>query len=401
MNERCHLQSLPLLLWFILGPLTATLAADDAQFPLMAWDYADDERTLAAMHDCGINMVGFVPPAMLDACQRLGIKAIVYDSKVSGDDWTKPFDADQAIRHLPALIEQVGKHPAVYGYHLKDEPGPGEFPALAQAVELVKKLAPGKWPYINLLPGDGASHDAYLEQFITTCHPTIVSYDRYVLGEDGSFSPGFWTNLAQVRDAAKKHQLPIWNIVLTSAHWQYREVTATDIRLQAFGSLVYGAAGISYYKFCSASLPILHAPDLGNFRMGPLDQFGEKTPTWEWLRNTNRQILNLGPTLLKLRSDDVYHIGEVPGRNHAPTSQTLVRAIPKGEFVVGDFTHEDGSRYVMAVNKSLLHSAPCNPEFNTPPHVLEYVSPTTGKLEPYPTPYYWLAPGQGVLLKVK
>ena len=30
-----------------------------------------------------------------------------------------------------------------------------------------------------------------------------------------------------------------------------------------------------------------------------------------------------------------------------------------------------------------------------------YVSPITGKTEPFPSPYYWLAPGQGVLLRVE
>ena len=176
----------------------ATLAENEA-FPLMAWDYAKDEATLQAMHDCGINAVAFVPPHMLDVCQRYGLCAIVFDERVAGSDWSKPFDAEQARRNLPALIQQVNSHPAVYGYHLKDEPNPGEYSALAQACATVKELVPGKWPYINLLPGDGPEYDTYLEQFITVCQPTTLSYDRYVLNEDGSFAAGFWSNLAVMR----------------------------------------------------------------------------------------------------------------------------------------------------------------------------------------------------------
>ncbi|MHB8952032.1 MAG: hypothetical protein ACYC4U_03530 [Pirellulaceae bacterium] len=369
-------------------------------FPLMAWDYAKDEATLQAMRDCGINAIAFVPPHMLDACQRHGLRAIVFDEGVSGSDWSKPFDADQACQRLPALIQQVDRHPAVYGYHLKDEPGAGEYPALAKACAMVKELAPGKWPYINLLPGDGPDYDAYVEQFIQVCQPTTLSYDRYVLSEDGSFAATFWSNLAVIRAAAIAHELPFHNIVLTAAHWHYREATATDIRMQTFGSLVYGARGLAYYKFCSESLPILQAPDLGNFRMGPLDPFGEKTVTWDWLRNTNRQILNLAPTLQRLRSDDVYHFGSVPERNHGSSATSLIRTLNHPDFVAGDFTHEDGSRHVMIVNKSLQQSHPCVPEFNVPVKDLEYVSPISGRLEPFPKGLYWLAPGQGVLLRL-
>ena len=387
----------------VISALSAADAARSAPkvfFPLMAWDYATDAATLKKMADCGINMVCFVPPKMLNACEKHGLKAIVFDERIAGTRWNAPFDYERAAEKLPDVIKEVNAHPAVYGYHLKDEPAASEYPALAKVAEVVKRLAPGKWPYINILPGDGDSYDDYVEQFCTICKPPILSYDRYVLGEGGGFGDVFWTNIARIRDAAIRHKIPFWNIILTAPHWNYRELSAADIRLQVYGSLVYGAQGISYYKFCSESLPILEAPDLGNFRMAPLDEFGEKTITWDWLRNTNRQVLNLAPALVKLRSDSVYHIGSVPGGNHGATGETLVKAVPSGEFVVGDFTHEDGSRYVMIVNRSLAGSCPCNPEFNAPVSKIEYVSPITGETKPYPTPYYWLAPGQGVLLRL-
>jgi hypothetical protein len=370
-------------------------------YPLMAWDYVDDEKTLKLMSDCGVNLVAFVRPQMLDACKKYKLKAIVFDESIGSDDYGKPFDAKLAD-NLPALIKKVNKHPAVYGYHIKDEPGAAEFPALAHSVARVKELAPGKWPYINLYPGMGADYDAYIEHFVKICKPTILSYDNYPLGEDGKFSYGFWVNIAQMRAAAAKHNLPFWNIILTAPHWNYRELTQADLRLQMYGSLVYGAKGISFYKFISASLPILKAPDLGNFRMAPLDQFGEKTTTWDWLRNVNHQVQNIGPTMLKLRSDDVYHIGgDLPDRNHRPTETNLVKNIA-GEFVVGDFTHQDGTRYVMIVNKNLTNSYRCMPEFYVAPKKIEVVSSWTGKLEKFPMPFYtyFLAPGQGVLLRL-
>ena len=375
----------------IMAGVTAYAAEKKPQFPLMAWDYATDDATLKKMADCGINMVAFVPPKMLDACAKHGIRAIVFNGN---------FIAYQDLPAVSKMIRETKDHPAVFGYHLKDEPSAEEYPELAKAVNLVNREAPGKWPYINLLPGGGEAYEKYIEDFCTICKPPILSYDLYAIQEDGGFSDGFWATIARIREASLRHNIPFYNIVLTAPHWRYRELTQTDLRMQTFGSLVYGCKGLSYYKFYSGSLP--GAPDLGNFRMGPLDQFGEKTPVWDWLRNINRQILNLGPTLLKLCSDDVYHFGDVPNENHASTDKALVKALKDGaSWIVGDFTHEDGTRWVMIVNKDLQHSFPCQPEFNVPVKSVEYVDPVTGKLRPYTTPYYYnLAPGQGVLLKL-
>ena len=388
----------------LLASMTAAFAGKHAQtnsFPLMAWDYVDDNRTLQAMRDCGITSVAFVRPPLLDACQKYGLKAIVFDESISGTNWSVPFDGNLVRSNLPPLVRRIGKHPALLGYHLKDEPPASDFTELGKAVTAVKELAPGKWPYINLFPGHGTNYDKYVEDFIGICKPAAISYDRYSLIKEGEIRNDFWSNLAQAGALAHKHSLPFWNIILTSPHWGYREITEADIRLQIWGSLAYGVRGLAFYKFCSKELPILNAPDLGNFRNGPLDQFGEKTQTWHWLRNCNRQIQNIASVYLKLRLDDVYHFGDLPPGNHKGSQNNLVKSLPVGEWVVGDFTHENGTPYVLIVNKSLKQSAKLLPEFNVRPNSVNYVSPITGEVKKFPTPYYWVAPGQGALLELR
>lgn len=386
----------------ILLVVAGECVAAETRFPLMAWDYADDQATLEAMRDCGITSVAFVPIKALDICQQCDLQAIVFDERLSGASYAGPFDGDAVVQNLPAVLKEVGDHPAVLGYHLRDEPSPEQYPGLAKGVAAVRELAPGKWPYINLLPGEGEGYDKYVEDFVEICKPTVLSYDRYTTHVKDEFGPVFWSNLAQMRDASLKHKLPFWNVVLTATHWNYRELTETDYRMEVFGSLVYGAKGIGFYKFLSGSLPILGAPDLGNFRNAPLDQFGEKTPAWHWLRNINRQVHNLAPVLLKLDSNDVYHIGgNIPDRNHGPSETSLVKNIPDGEFVIGDFTHsENGKRYVMIVNRSMVNSQRCAPEFHSPAGEVKYVSPVTGQIASYTAWAYFLAPGQGVLLEL-
>ena len=382
---------------------SARVCASDEKpfFPLTAWDDVRSEEAIRKMAECGVNLIAFVPPNLLDACEKHGVKAIVFDPRVT-PAWDKPFSSAAANAVLPEMIEKYNKHPAVFGYHLKDEPDGGQFAELAKSTALVRKLAPGKWPYINLTPGmgDGYVRD-HLQPFVDQCEPPILSYDNYPIGENVEFSYGYWANMWDVRSVAVKNKIPFHTILLTAAHFNYRVPSAADLRLQMFGALAYGARGLGFYKFCSEPLSVLDAPDLGNFR-GPLDEFGEKTRVWEDLRNVNRQVLNLAPTLLRLRSDDVYHVGEVPERNHGVTESSLVTGLEAGTaFVIGDFTHDgDGSRWVMIVNKNLKESAFCRPKFRTEPTSVRYVSPVTGELKTFPTPWYALAPGQGVLLKL-
>ena len=397
------------VLFFAVGVLLLNLTfsarsqgANDSFFPLMAWDDVTDEATVQKMAECGINVIAFVPTNMLYACDKYHVKAIVFDPLVT-PNWDKPFNSKPANEELPKLIKAVNNDPAVWGYHLKDEPDGNQFVELGKSAELVRKLAPGKWPYINLPPGMGGWYDTnYIDLFVKTCSPPIISYDNYAIGENVDFSYGFWANIWDVRDASLRNKVPFHTIVLTSAHFNYRIPTAADLRLQVYGSIVYGAKGIAYYKFCSKPLSILGAPDLGNFRMGPLDEFGEKTETWEHLRNLNRQIKNLSSVLLKLHSDDVYHVGDIPERNHGITTNSLIKGLEAGtQFIIGEFTHEDGSRWVMIVNKDLKNSAFCRPTFRKTYHHVQYLSPVTGKIAPFPNPWYALAPGQGVLLKLE
>lgn len=98
----------------------------------------------------------------------------------------------------------------------------------------------------------------------------------------------------------------------------------------------------------------------------------------------------------------MYHFGEIPARNSGPSDRSLVRAFKHGDgFVVGDFTHEDTSRWVMIVNKVPGRSIMCIPDFRDPVQTLYYVDPINGSLRPYPDGLYALAPGQGVLLKLE
>jgi hypothetical protein len=383
-----------LTLLFIVIARSATLAAEPAPvFPVLAWDNVpNDVAVLKKMHDCGFTIAGFVPPSTLDACQAAGLKAIVQDTRVSGNDWSK-VDAKAAHDKIAACIKELHDHPAVFGYYLLDEPSAGLFPGLEVASSAIRELHPGAWPYINLLPNYAnadqlgtPTYDEYLERFITTCHPTILSYDHYAVLEGGGLRGEYFANLESVRRASLKHDIPFWQIVLSLGALSYREPSPADMSFEVYTSLAYGARGIAYFKYFSAAV--------GNFRGGPIDQFGHENPMWHTVQQLNLEIAKL-----KLKSDRVYHFGDVPAGCAGPDDKSLVEAIP-GPFVVGDFTHEDGSRYFILVNKSFTNSAYCAVKLRKTAATIDLVSAYTGTATPFVGEQCYLAPGQGVLLKL-
>ena len=384
-------------LWFSVVALHA--ADTNAFFPLMAWNHApSDAATFQKMRECGLTVAGFVSPRELDLCHAAGLRAIVSDPRASGYDW-RQVDEAQARKRLAELVAETAGHPAVYGYYLIDEPNAALFPGLARVASLIHELAPEKWAYINLFPNYASqaqlgneSYAAHLEDFIAKVKPTQLSYDHYALMDDGSLRHGYWQNLEAMRAAGLRHGLPFWNIVLSVAHFNYREVSAADLRFQVYTTLAYGGRGLAYFTY--------FAPQVGNYRAAPVDQFGNLTPTWAHLQNVNLQVGQLAPTLLQLRSDDVYHFGEVPTDCHGPGESSLVKAMNGPGFLAGDFTHTDGTRYVMIVNTDFVRSHHGAPQFRQPPKQVRMVSPYTGALVDFGGEQMWLAAGQGVLLRL-
>lgn len=386
--------------------LTASIPAQAAApneqpfFPIMAWTIAPtDAPALKQIRDCGITIAGLAPASALDAVHAAGLKVIVQDPRTGDYDWQN-VDEAAAKKNVTSLLNETAKHPAVFGYYLRDEPHSVMFPGLAKVIASVRSTQSEKIPFINLFPNYASpdqlgnkTYDEHLEQFITTCKPSIISYDNYSLMDDGSLRDGYYQNLESVRRATLKHNLPFWNCVLAVGHFSYRVPSLPDFAFQAYTTLAYGGRGIVYFTYMT--------PHVGNYRMSPIDQFGNVTPTYWAMQNVNLQVLKLAPTILKMKFDDVYHVGTVPHDCHGPGATNLIKSVAGSDFLVGDFTHEDGSRYVMVVNKDVNKSHPCQVTYTKPPKSVQLVSPYSGTLTDFAGEQGWLAPGSGALLRLQ
>jgi hypothetical protein len=270
---------------------------------------------------------------------------------------------------------------------------------------------PGKLPYVNLFPyREGqdewyVNYEDYVRALVNAAHPPFLSFDNYSLS-GGEMGDEFFVNLEIVRKVALDSHIPFWSCVQAVAHFGYMEPSNATFNLQAYSTLAYGGRGIEYFTYFT--------PQRGNYRLGAIDQFGDKTSTWDALRRINYQIHTLAPVMVRLHSTGVYHYPDVPKRGRPLSDSKLVRWISMvkdedqyvkpsvaARFLVGEFEDDSGRPYLMIVNKDLTYSFQFEIDFKREVHRLVRINPYSGREEPTEGEQSWLAPGGGVLLRVE
>jgi hypothetical protein len=371
------------------------LRADE--FAILPWSWAPaDREALADIRDCGFNLAGFLKPEHLDLASQAGLQCIVSDASIHAGDAEAALPEDEIARRVDAVAERTANHPATFGYYLRDEPSAAIFPGLAKWAAAVTKAAPQALPYINLFPNyataqqlGAATYQEHLDAFVATVKPRFISYDHYALMDDGSLRESYFANLEAVRATAQRSNLPFWNIVLSNAHFHYAEPTDAGLRFQLYTTLAYGARGISYFTY--------FAPTSGNYRLAPIDQFGNKTATWDRLRLVNLQLHKLGPTYVTLKSVNVFHHPNVPTGSAGLESSRHVAEVKGDDLLVGEFDGPRGEAFALIVNKSVHHSTWFRAKFRKA-GAIHQVNAYTGAAQPWAGENNWLAAGQGMLL---
>jgi len=364
------------------------------EFMIMPWGWTpDDPQALKDIRDCGFNVAGFVAPEHVNAVKKAGLKCFVDDPVVSTVVTDTNMSDAEIEKRVSSMTAKFKSNPTVFGYYVMDEPSPPLFANLGRWAAAIHKASPSANVYINMLPGWGPQHEQdYLGAFVNAAHPAYISYDNYSLLDDGSVGLGFYMNLEAVRNVSLKNNIPFWNIILGNSHFRYAEVTQGGLYLQAYATLAYGGKGISYFTYFS--------PLIGNYRNAAIDQFLQKSPTWDMIRRVNMQIHELGPTYLKLKSINVFHTQNVPQFCSGMDSSKLMSEVSGGDFLVGEFLGPNNTPFIMIVNKDISKSHSFGIRFKEQGTVM-MTNPYTGETKPFGGENGWLAPGDGMLLSLK
>ena len=343
------------------------------RFPIGFWNYTTGQLSAADVKDwvdLGMTMANTpeikentdkdVIRGILDACAENDIKAIVCDSRTH---WTGASDhpAEYEAR-FRAAYEDFGKHPAVFGFYIGDEPFDDKAFADSTAAHRIQlETAPELTPFINYLPYwygqektllKAPSYGDWVKRTVDECNLKILSYDRYTQlnpGEEGVHD--YFMNLRLVREAADLAGVTPWTTLLSVGHFKYRCPNENDLRWQLSTAVVSGMEGIMWFFIYERECRV-------NYRIPPIDAFGERTETFNWLARTNKYFLHqYGDFFLRAKRTKTVHVGKAYGGYELfepGKTDDIVLDITTSDNVpaILSFYELDGKKWVAVVNNS-------------------------------------------------
>lgn len=392
--------------------------------------FKDQKLLLNGMADCYFNIADCSDAKhqnfSLAKKRGLGVVLCAEGKRIQGGDWIKMSD-EKIDQYVKKMVESGKRHKSIIAYHLCDEPSVFAFPKLAVAVAAVHKYAPGIFAAINLYPNYATlmtlnnttqrgtkTYKEYLDKYVEIVKPDFICYDNYMIQfgmdqENKVSTAQYYTNIIDVREVALRSNLPWYNAISGNQIRFWTTIPSMpNMLLQAYTSLAAGAGGIRWYTYMNE-----------NYDYAPTNNDFQKTLTWYYQREVNRQLAILGPMIKKLKSTGVYFTTPDIDPSLPLLPGKVVNSVEcKQPLMIGEFESEKGNKYVMVVNLSLEKSARFILETKIPnerifaipavdePYFSEItknmsnmkaVTPERIKLKNQKA--YWLAAGQGVLIK--
>lgn len=296
---------------FVFNACSQEKTNQDVEFPILAWIGVPEAETTVErfkeLKESGINInfsgystVEAVEKA-LNMAQEAGVKLLPSCPELKSDP--------------EETVKRLMKHPALYGYHIVDEPAAGGFKELGEWVRRIQAVDNRHPCYINLLPnwapawGFGTdTYTEYVDSFIKEVPVPFISFDHYpviVIDSMRTLRPEWYNNLEFIAETSKKTGLPFWAFALTVAHVIYPIPTVGEIKLQMYSNLAYGAQTLQYFTYWNPG-----ENPIWDFHRAPIDLKGKRTDVYDRIKLVNREIHHLAGVFLDSKLVSVWHTGK-------------------------------------------------------------------------------------------
>jgi hypothetical protein len=313
------------------------------------------------------NIIGWA----LKQADQVGLKVLIADDTqvrnltrwfTISDDRSVPMSISTADGRtlLQRALDAYGGHPSFAGFNMFDEPWPDIFPSLGRALAISRALRPNALPYTNLAPDLGfppGGYQAFVEQYIQTVQPSVLSFDRYPILTSG-LDTNYFQNWVTIRQAGLNHNLPTWTYIQAIGSGTYRTTTGTEMRWLVNVSLAYGCKGIQYFTYWQPD------PSRGeDFGPAMVDLSGRKTDRYRaaqqintgWLAPVGKQLKPLVSELVSHLNDPAQPAGVTPF-----AADGVLSAATGDPVIIGRFRGADPSahtRWILVVNRRYDASA--------------------------------------------
>lgn len=350
-------------------------------FPITFWamhywrdspDYAKviSEEQYRLIKECNFNLVMGGP---LELAQRFGLQCM--SDAMSGKEfrelwWTPNDPVTQAQRQrIVAAISSVDRSsPALWGYHLCDEPGEVLYRKVKAVMQIMKTVDATHPIFVNVHPGTD------VPKYIAEVDPDLCAYDHYPIFEDGApldgnIPPGFehsnfLNDLARNRKACLTAGLKFLPTMLSCGHYvdyevegakyhrSYGHITEARLRWQVYSALAYNAGGIGWFVYFT--------PGVKEYDEAAIGADWKPTKVYYWLQKLNREAGVIGALLQGLRSVGVYEsepfycwhgLGKDEFDRFNPNG--LITGVEGGLVTVGEFVDKAETTYLLVVNRNV------------------------------------------------
>ena len=302
------------------------------------------EATLRAMKDCGLNIAENMLKASnisksLERAEKVGMKIMVrypsnkdkFDIYHKDKDY-KPIEPgetndwynyrDSILRLYPYssdwnnlsdiwsdIVSKYKDHPALAGWMLYDEPGENIFWGMSRLKNTIdEKESTHHMIFSNMFLSHADKHQMsgymdtipsgyisgyvpkinsyydYIAAFRNLFHPDMLSFDTYPFRKTsgGKYLQCFINDLIFYKElAGTRYGVPFWSTVQTCAEFNsFEDVSVGRIRFMSFLPLLFGASGLSFFRFS----------DDKDHQDSPLDVNGNKTSTYDMLYPVVQEI---------------------------------------------------------------------------------------------------------------
>lgn len=286
------------------------------KIPILAWYSIPTSETSVAryqeMRDAGItHSLSFFNNAddaekVLDAAAKSDVKIVL--------------SCPELDKEPEKTVKRFMNHPALAGYHLKDEPAIQLFPELSEWAQKIRSVDQKHFCYVNLFPNFADStqlgtkdYKKYVQEYIQQIPVQFVSFDYYPAMKDRIYKNWF-DNLELISKESKKAGLPFWAFALTT-NYDNDHVTPQTLaamRLQVYADLAYGAQGIQYFTYWSATS--VNSPSGEDQRGAPISVTGKRSVVYDRVQQMSEEIQKLSGVFLGSKVVSVRHtgLGKIP-----------------------------------------------------------------------------------------
>ncbi len=299
----------------------------------------------------------------MDLAQAAGIRILAVVAPFTDCQDIEKVDFES----LDATVLRYKDHPALYGWHICDEPGIKMIPYLNAVKEHIEALDPKHPVYINLCPlgsiralGTDFYHD-YVETFARDCKLKLLSYDCYPTMEFDNVNWWYMCNEA-VLDVTRKYGIPFWGFAATC--WIDREgpnnmhakPTLENVRLTVNTHLAYGAQVMQYFTI----------RDFGGTSIAPLMYDTEWTEMYDVLKQANlemkcREAVFAGGSVVKTRFTHLTPFACLP-LIEADLPEA-VASLDSDRTALVSFIENGDARYMVVVNTEWRETVTVSADF--------------------------------------